>query len=632
MLHATIADQPPKIDGDLSDACWTKAPVVSDFYFKTDGTKACEPTTASICYDQRFIYVAFRCTDSQPDKIVCQQKKRGGRISSDDYVGVDLDCYGNFGRIVWFNVSAGGVQTEDLQNGDASKTEWKGDWIAASKREKDGYTVELAIPLAILQYDSNRTSMGVAFIRRNARVDQQWWSPHVGPTTDARRFYLWDGLKLPRLVKRPLIMAYSLLGAGQGDTPRQFGVDMKHSFTPNLTGVLSMNPDFRSVEQQVDSVDFTYVERLLPDGRPFFLEGGGYLPGSDLFYSRRVNQIDFGSKLYGTIGDYSLGVMDCQRVGKEGYTASSLSRSWPGKGSLGISAVNSFVGSYSNLAMGVGGSYRVYDLNDQKIDVGSSFGLTNRALASGNAKRMDQWVSCWGRPRVLGWSASHRIIDTEFDPYLGYVPEKGLESWDMGLSLFDRSPVKTMSGWRFNFGANTVNHSDGSLYYNGMSFNSRFTWRRGIGTSLNLRIGERPPYYDRRVGLSYWWGDKSLYRRGNVNLNIGKVAGGSYLDYSLGQGWDITSKMTIYTSYENSRIAAPSPEAYSSAQIVTTLAYDLSPERTLTGRMVLRNGKSNLYTAFRQKVRAGLDAYLLFGDPNAESTKAAVMLKVIRPI
>lgn len=45
-----------------------------------------------------------------------------------------------------------------------------------------------------------------------------------------------------------------------------------------------------------------------------------------------------------------------------------------------------------------------------------------------------------------------------------------------------------------------------------------------------------------------------------------------------------------------------------------------------------RSGKSNVYFAYRQKVRAGMDTYIIFGDPNAESTRSSLILKLVRPL
>ena len=73
----------------------------------------------------------------------------------------------------------------------------------------------------------------------------------------------------------------------------------------------------------------------------------------------------------------------------------------------------------------------------------------------------------------------------------------------------------------------------------------------------------------------------------------------------------------------------PSPNAYSASQLISTLAYDLDNERTLAGRLVAQKGKTNFYLAYKQRVRMGMDAYVIFGDPNAESTRSSFALKLV---
>ena len=61
-------------------------------------------------------------------------------------------------------------------------------------------------------------------------------------------------------------------------------------------------------------------------------------------------------------------------------------------------------------------------------------------------------------------------------------------------------------------------------------------------------------------------------------------------------------------------------------------AYDITPEKGFVARWVNSTGKTNVYLAYRQRVRAGMDVYFIFGDPNADRTQNTVLLKLIRPL
>ena len=117
-----------------------------------------------------------------------------------------------------------------------------------------------------------------------------------------------------------------------------------------------------------------------------------------------------------------------------------------------------------------------------------------------------------------------------------------------------------------------------------------------------------------------------------MGVAFGKMAGGKYLSYSLSQARDLGGRLNLEVGYESSRISSPSEFIYSAHQTVLTLSYDLDRERTISGRLVLLDGRSNIYITCRQKVRAGMDVYVILGDPNADSTKSKLSIKFLRPI
>ena len=630
VIKAVVADPAPVIDGDLSDPCWQQAPSVTDFYFLADSTKAPEPTTAWLCYDQKSIYMAFDCKDSQPDKIVAQQKKRGGDIDTDDWVGFDLDCYCKYTHIVWFDVTAGGVQVEHLQTGDVSKIEWKGDWNAASRRVGDGYAVELAVPFSILQYDANRTSMGIAFIRRHARMTQTWWSPNMGPNFDATRFYVWDGLQLPKPEKKPLVLAYSLLSMGGEDARRRLGLDVKHAVTPSLTGLVTVNPDWRNVEQEVDSVDFSYTERKLPDSRPFFQEGANVFPLANIFYTRRIKGIDTGAKLSGKVGPYNLAFMHARDFEKEQHTVLQVGRRWQDWTEVWLCGIESRGPGVNNMVTETTFVQQLYDKRDRKIRFSSAYATADDASDPGLGKWYRLRLYGHGPKRTLGWGIEHEVTYPNFEPYLGITTEKDIRCTSIWLDTFDEFSEGRMTEWWAGLYADKADHMDGSKFYDALGVYGGMEFRNGTGFFLDGDISHRPPNHDAILGTSFYWGGRDLYRNGGISLGFGKQAGGGYLYWSLGQGWQINDKLSVRGSYEYAHLKEPSPDAYLSRQLVTTMAYDLDTERTLGGRLITRSGKTNFYLAYKQRVRAGLDAYIIFGDPNADQTKSAFTLKLIR--
>lgn len=627
-IKAVKVDAAPVIDGDLSDACWQQAPSVTDFYFTTDATKAAEPTTVWLCYDSKNIYMAFQCKDSRPEKIIAQQKKRGGSLDTDDWVGFNLDCFGKYTHISWFDVSAGGVQVESLQTGNASKIEWKGDWNATAKRVPDGYVVELAIPWDILQYDASRTSMGIAFIRRHARTDQWWWAPNVGPNSDARNFYLWEGLDLPKPHNAPQMMAYGLFGAGEGNSARRVGLDMKYALTPSLTSVLTMNPDFRNIEQSVDSVDFSYNERYLPDSRPFFQEGTNHFPGSNIYYTRRISDIDAGLSVSGRAGNYGIAAMHAEQFGDEHHNVVQFSRQWGDHTWAWLSGIESHTPEVNNTVGYFVMNQVLAGKGDNEIKASASYATAGSPSNQGRSYAAN--VHNRDRPRKLMFYAAHTIVEPDYYPYLGLVGDTGVRMTNLHLSTYDDFSKGAMTEWYAGIDMWNVDTMAGSLFADGIDISGGVDFRNGTGAYLDAGVSRRQANHDRNVSFNYYWGGRDLYRNGGVTVDVGKLANGDHLAWKVWQGWQISEKLSIQGSYEYARIKEPSPEAFSAKQLVTSLVYDINSERTLSGRVISRKGNANLYLAYRQRVRRGTDAYVIFGDPNADSTRNVVTLKLIR--
>lgn len=433
-------------------------------------------------------------------------------------------------------------------------------------------------------------------------------------------------------------MGYALAGAGDGDSPLQMGLDAKHALSPTVTGALTLNPDFRNVEQSVTSVDFTYTEQYRPDSRPFFQDGSGYFPGSDLFYTSEIGELDVGAKVYGRIGNYSIGALSARNLGVADYSIVAFGREWPEKGSIRLRGIEANTPDAHNTVGDISATYRVYDKREQKINLDA--GLTTSRLGTDVSKRFEASLGQSSRPRTLGWSIGHEVIDPDYDPILSYVPENGLARWHIWTGVGDQFSDGKVNHWTTDFSADMAEYTSRRPYYAGATLSGHVHWQNGDAIYVDLAASGRHPddapdsrvYDDKVIRLRYRWASNDLYRQGNARFSFGRQAGGSYLYWQFDRGWLLTDRLSMNASYEYSRISEPSPDAYSSGQLIATMAYDLDNDRTIAGRVVSTAGKANLYLAFRQRVRSGTDVYVIFGDPNAETTRNSILLKLIRPL
>ena len=159
----------------------------------------------------------------------------------------------------------------------------------------------MAIPFALLRYPRGRNSASAWCCTADSAGEtslQGWpYMPPAGVDDSTEPQYLdeFTGFAPPFYTPRPTFLPYTLVTGGTGNSARA-GLDIKYPLSTTLTGVGTVFPDFQTIEQDVTNINFSYNEKLLTDRRPFFAEGAGFLPSSDLFYSRRIGAVDQGSK------------------------------------------------------------------------------------------------------------------------------------------------------------------------------------------------------------------------------------------------------------------------------------------------------------------------------------------------
>jgi hypothetical protein len=80
-LRAVRLETPLTLDGRLEEEIYQTLEPASGFYLANpnDGSLATEDTHVWILFDARNLYVAVRCFDSRPDRIVANEMRRDNR-------------------------------------------------------------------------------------------------------------------------------------------------------------------------------------------------------------------------------------------------------------------------------------------------------------------------------------------------------------------------------------------------------------------------------------------------------------------------------------------------------------------------------------------------------------------------
>jgi len=333
VLRPKLAATPPVIDGVLDDPAWQTGPLVTGPFIANRpvyGEAMPERTEVWLTYDGENIYFAFYCHDDHPERIQGTMAKRDDFLS-EDWVGVDLDSMGSRQKTYEHIINPLGIQADlinSVSSGESADPDWV--WYSAGKITRDGYVVEVRLPLKSLTYKAGHgATMNLAFYRYVSRTgtNASW------PQMDPKKGYfnslvpvVFDRLE-PKLRLEALpALTYSHLREretpdtwGEADDSWQAGLDLKYGLTSTSTVELSLNPDFSQVES--DQFQILANQRypvFYNEKRPFFMDvasqfnlaganGNGNM--SSAVHTRTIVDPAWGIKLTGEFSRFALGVL-----------------------------------------------------------------------------------------------------------------------------------------------------------------------------------------------------------------------------------------------------------------------------------------------------------------------------------
>ena len=322
-----IEGEPPEIDGVLDDAVWQQAEPQSGFVQlePARGTLATDDTEFRIAYDAYNLYVAFRCYDAEPDKIVNRMTRRGDVYAS-DVISFFIDPHHDHRTGYKFATTPGGVQSDNYRYEDTQRdSNWKGIWWVESSIDDLGWSAEFKIPFSNFRFTDKPTqTWGFDVERANRRKSEVTvWKQLTQAGVVTRMSDLGHIVEIQGIEtgKNFEISPYVLGGgadAADTDLARQLGtgLDVQYSPTSALKANVTVNPDFAQVEADQLEINLTRFPTRFPEKRPFFVEGNSFFETPyNLMFSRRIGSrgsILWGGKLTGKVGNYSIGALGNQ--------------------------------------------------------------------------------------------------------------------------------------------------------------------------------------------------------------------------------------------------------------------------------------------------------------------------------
>ena len=132
-----------KIDGLLEEQAWRDAAEieVNLEYFPGENIVPPVQTMAFMTYDDRNIYVAFKCYDPNPERIRAHLMKRDeiNTFVQDDHITIMLDTFNDERRAFQFRVNPLGVQADAIfsESEGAEDFSWDIIWTSAGRRDAE---------------------------------------------------------------------------------------------------------------------------------------------------------------------------------------------------------------------------------------------------------------------------------------------------------------------------------------------------------------------------------------------------------------------------------------------------------------------------------------------------------------
>jgi hypothetical protein len=477
-----------KVDGQLSEPAWEKAAQAADFIqFEPErGKPSPHKTIAKVLYDDKFIYFGFLCFDTQPEKIVANITKRDSDIEEDDSVYVLLDTFHDRRSCYYFATNLLGTQLDGrtTENGRTKDSTWDGIWKSAGQKTEFGWSAEIAVELSSLKYEpGDDRTWGLNFGRNVPRIlETSFWAGPLESEFKVSQFGELKGLDLPKSEKKSQVIPHIISKAEEGQkTELEAGLDARYAFSQTISGNLTVNPDFATVEADQERINLTRFELNLSEKRNFFLEGSEiYKQRISLFYSRRISDIYGGIKLYGKSGGNEFSILGAQAkkdesAGEESsnFTVFRLKHDIMKSSMVGFLAANKMIEGKNKGTAGI----------DTTLHFSNTFNFTGQLAFSYGDYNTDN-LAFFLRPSYDSATFHIHLRYTHLGNYFGdNANQVGFVSDDNRNEL-DSAIEKTF--WLKKWGFERVEYSSNYNIYWGVDGTLR-SWQLDQGLSFDLK-------------------------------------------------------------------------------------------------------------------------------------------------
>ncbi|MSO30712.1 MAG: hypothetical protein EXQ48_07185 [Acidobacteria bacterium] len=463
--HATVRAvpiaTPLRIDGLLDESVYTGVVPMSGFTQADPraGDPATEATEVWVFFDRENVYIAARCWESRPDRLIANELRRDhNNIVQNDNISFGFDTF--FDRrsgVVLETTPIGARLDVQFAYEGQNNYDWNPIWQVKVRRFEKGWTVEASIPFKSLRYRAGRQQIWGFNVRRSNRWKNEVSYLNPIPASMGMGGIFRSSLAAPMvgieapagsksLEIKPYVFANlttdrAVSPAVSNHPGGDYGLDVKYGVTQNLTADLTYNTDFAQVEADSQQVNLTRFSLFFPEKREFFLENqgtfnfGGGFPWGDvptLFYSRRIGlsagrqvPIRGGGRLTGRVGSFTLGALNIQadeepisKAPSTNFSVMRIKRDLFRKSSVGLILTERTVaqrGVGGSAAYGVDGRFAFFN----NLTVNTYWARTSTQGLSGDSASYRAQLDYSGDR--YGVQAEQLVVGDNFNPELGFV-------------------------------------------------------------------------------------------------------------------------------------------------------------------------------------------------------------------
>jgi len=637
-VAAARADAPIIIDGVLDEPGWAEAQIATDFINYRTERPAIEQTLVRILYDDENVYIGFECLEPEPEKIVAFGRKYDQKLDGEDRVEVRLDTFHDLRSAYIFAVNTLGTRYDArmgiFRSPGGGRREyddsWGCDWTVACTVAQDRWFAEIAIPIANLLFpQKDNVAWGCNFRRvEHGRQESSYWCYRNSQARYPREFGVLTGLDLAnvKVDGDPAFETYvsTTYDLETDSTEFSTGLDVGMRLNSELTSAFTINPDFGQVEADADTIELRDTERFLEERRTFFREGSElFATPINVYYSRRLGEIDAGGKVTGQGRTWALGLIDVQgEIERNEKTFS---------GNYHVGRYIQNLGAHSHVGGIWTSSFREDGRNvtgglDSRIFFDSTTSLTTQFLGLTDSEGIETddvvdedayaaYAGLSGGTQPFWWRLDFRDITRGFQPDLGYVPRRDIRG--PGSFLNYRKNLDDGSFKWVSIG------SDIDYYEDSNHDTSLRDFTEWFGTCLRNEIelwyyrADRfhAPYqnwYD-RFRIEY---NEEVDRWESVSFSVerGVYETEPYTGYSLEKPQRITDRLVTTLSGDYRRYSDREDDDVTWLwRSVTQYNFPWNSRVKFTAEQT-SEGRHNLTMLFSWPVRKDIDLYLLWND------------------